>query len=490
MDLIGSFFRFVADTAQKCEVSNYKEIVPAISLEDPIRTPFHIVSLVIFVLAIIHTLLAYKFTELSRKIAKRHHEKIKAAGSPFETTIAENGLNKDRSFAAEILHFLGEVEVIFGIWVIPLLIAIFLFYNWDTAVYYIDNRNYIEPVFVVVIMCVAATRPIVSFTEKSLKWFANLFGGSLSAWWFSILTIGPILGSFITEAGAMTISAVILARQFYEYRPSKKLAYATLGLLFVNISVGGILTNFAAPPVLIVAHCWQWSSWFMMSNFGWKAVSGILISNGVFFAIFRKEFRKLNVVKEKLHTKLEKHDLQIGVPRWITLCHILLLIWLVINSHDPPIFIGSFLLFLGFHQATSPHQYSLNLKRPILVGFFLAGLVIHGGLQGWWIIPLLGRLQEGSIMSVGAVLTAFNDNAAVTYLSSLVPNLTESLKKAIVSGVVVGGGLTVIANAPNPAGQMLLRKYFKNGVSPIYLFLGAIIPTLIFFLIFYFSLFI
>ena len=66
-------------------------------------------------------------------------------------------------------------------------------------------------------------------------------------------------------------------------------------------------------------------------------------------------------------------------------------------------------------------------------------------------------------MLIGTVLTAFNDNAMVTYLSSLIPTLSEAAKQAIMSGVVVGGGLTVIANAPNPAGQMLFAIILRTG---------------------------
>ena len=76
-------------------------------------------------------------------------------------------------------------------------------------------------------------------------------------------------------------------------------------------------------------------------------------------------------------------------------------------------------------------------------------------------------------------MTAFNDNAAITYLATLVPDFTETLKYAVVAGAVVGGGLTVIANAPNPAGQSLLQRFFPDGISPLNLFLAALLPTVI-----------
>lgn len=447
-----------------------EEFPNAVDITTTTYSPFHVASFVIFVCAILHTLFANFFTKIAHKL-EEYHEAQKE-GEVEETP---------KSFWAEIFYFLGEVEVIFGIWVIPLFFLIVSFYNWETAVNYIDTREFIEPLFVVVIMCLTSTRPIVELAEKILKKIAHFLGGTAGAWWFSILTLGPLLGSFITEAGAMTLSAIMLGHRFYDANPTKKLAYATLGLLFVNISVGGILTNFAAPPVLIISHCWDWSSYYMFTQFGWKAVVGVFSCNLLYYVFFRKELRSLAFPERK-------KDERRPVPFWITLVHIAVVVWMVIFEHDTPVFIGSFLLFLGFYRATSYHQYELSLKRPILVGFFLGGLVIHGGLQGWWLIPVMDGLSNGQMMGVGAFLTAFNDNAAVTYLSSLIPDLTQRMKEAIVSGVIVGGGLTVIANAPNPAGQMLLSRYFPFGISPLRLFLAALVPTGIMYAIFYFSL--
>ena len=482
--------KYLAQAAQVCTESLVQDLPSTSILENAEFSYFHVASLVIFFLAICHTFFANRFTQIARSIELAHHHKRRRNRTvPIDSEIFDGGGMKDKSFAAEIFYFLGEVEVVFGIWVIPLFIAMVSFYNWRIAIAYIDNRTYIEPIFVVIVMCLTATRPLVKIAETSMRKVARAMGGSVSAWWFSILTIGPLLGSFITEAGAMTLAAILLGRQVYQYKPNTKLAYITLGLLFVNVSVGGVLTNFAAPPVLIVARCWDWSSIYMFMYFGWKALTGILLANGLLWFVFRKEFKRMQNVKKDMkdHGKAQA-DVE-PVPVWITLTHIVLLVWIVINSHYPAVFIGSFLLFLGFHHATAPHQFVLSLKRPILVGFFLAGLVIHGGLQGWWIEPLLGRFQEAGLMIAGTILTAFNDNAAVTYLASLLPELGTPLKHAIMSGVLVGGGLTVIANAPNPAGQMLLRKYFSGGISPLYLFLAAFTPTLIQFVLFFFGMY-
>ena len=133
--------------------------------------------------------------------------------------------------------------------------------GWETAKHYVnDTVNYTEPLFVVVIMALASTRPIVVLAERALRARGAAGRRTPAAWWVTILTIGPLLGSFITEPAAMTICALLLGRQFYDLNPSPRLKYATLGLLFVNVSIGGTLTHFAAPPVLMVARPWDWDT--------------------------------------------------------------------------------------------------------------------------------------------------------------------------------------------------------------------------------------
>ena len=260
------------------------------------------------------------------------------------------------------------------------------------------------------------------------------------------------------------------------------LAYGTLGLLFVNISVGGVLTNFAAPPVLMVATKWGLSTPEMLMHFGDKAVIGILISTSVYYVFFRKELAALAGRLED-HDGDGKGDLQDDhnrpIPHWITVTHLFFMGWTVFFAHTPALFIGGFLFFLAFRQGTAHHQFDVELRGPILVGFFLAGLVIHGGLQGWWLEPVITELTEWPLFVGSVVLTSFNDNAAITFLASQVSGLGPELKYAVLAGAVCGGGLTVIANAPNPAGQALLSRFFGDGVSPGKLVMGAFVPTVI-----------
>lgn len=427
--------------------------------------PFNLVATAIFGLAVLHTFFAGKFLHWAHVVEARHRTRL--AAQPTGTD--------EVSFGGQLLHFLGEVEAIFGLWVVVLCVAIALLKGPATVMHFIgEDVNFTEAIFVVIIMTLASTRPVLQLAESGLRAVAGLGGGRPLAWWFAILTVAPLLGAFITEPAAMTIAALLLGRQFYEREPSIRLKYATLGLLFVNISVGGTLTHFAAPPVLMVSATWGWGLGHMFAQFGLKAVIGIILANLSCYFVFRRELLAIKPALSDPTAKAEE-----PIPAWVTLVHLLFLAFTVWMAHYPALFVGGFLFYLAFAQATAHHQSNLELRSPLLVGFFLAGLVIHGGLQGWWIEPVLGRLGQVPLFAGATLLTAINDNALITYLATLVPGLTDNLKHAVVAGAVTGGGLTVIANAPNPAGQSLLQKYFAGGISPLGLLMGAIGPTLL-----------
>jgi hypothetical protein len=443
------------------------------------QQPLNLWASLLFLGAILHTFFTHRFLHWAHRIEERQRkgngETAKRrdgefAGAPTHPLAVSPGA------AARLLHFLGEVEVVFGIWCVPLFVVLAVKLGWHPAVNYFSHVvRYVEPVFVVVIMSIASTRPVLDLAETCLRFAARLGGGGPAAWWLAILTLGPVLGSLITEPAAMTISALLLSKQFYALKPSPRLAYATLGLLFVNISVGGVFTHFAAPPVLMVAGPWGWTTPFMVQRFGGAALSGMVLANAIYFFALRKEFSRLAAAAPPA----EAGKKAAPVPAWITLAHLAFMFWSVLSAHYPALLIGGFLFFLAFYEVTQDHQSELQLRSPILVGFFLAGLVIHGGLQPWWLGPVLGRLEEVPLLLGAAGLTAFNDNAAITYLATLVPDLGEAFKVAVVEGAVTGGGLTVIANAPNPAGQALLGRFFDGAVRPAALAAAALIPTLI-----------
>jgi hypothetical protein len=291
------------------------------------------------------------------------------------------------------------------------------------------------------------------------------------ALYFLVLAFVPLLGSFITEPAAMTLAALMLRDTLFSREVSTKLKYATLGVLFVNVSIGGTLTPFAAPPVLMVAAKWDWDIWFMIANFGWKAAIAVLFNAGSAMFLFRRE---LGHMAAKLETETA------AVPFTVFMVHLVFLATVVVFAHHPAVFMGVFLFFLGFATAYQRHQNQLIIREALLVGFFLAGLVVLGGLQQWWLEPVLMSMDANAVFFGATALTAITDNAALTYLGSLVEGLSIDFKTALVAGAVTGGGLTLIANAPNPAGAAILKEKFSdNAIAPLGLLVAALPPTLV-----------
>lgn len=372
---------------------------------------------------------------------------------------------------AGLWHLLGEVEVVFGFWAFVLIASLFWLSGQDAAVSYLEGRNFTEPMFVFVVMVIAASRPIVTTVINAVRLLAALIPvRKVLAVYFLCLAIVPLLGSFITEPAAMTLAALMLRDRYFSRGLSNRLKYATLGMLFVNVSIGGTLTHFAAPPVLMVAAKWQWDTPFMITHFGWKAAVAVFVNAVVLTWLFRRE----------LITKgnTDEHTGRAPMPLAMAGIHLAFLFGVVLFAHHPVVFMGLFLFFLGFTEAYKAHQDRLILREGLLVAFFLAGLVVLGGMQQWWLQHALVGVEPTLLYFLATALTAVTDNAALTYLASLVEGVSPEFKYAIVAGAVTGGGLTFIANAPNPAGVAILKSSFDDeSISPMGLFLAALPPT-------------
>jgi hypothetical protein len=373
---------------------------------------------------------------------------------------------------AGIWHLLGEVEVVFGFWALVLVLTMFALLGRADTVDYLNSRNFTEPLFVFAIMVVAGTRAVLAASGALVQALARLLPMQRPvAEYLLLMSFVPLLGSFITEPAAMTLAALMLRDRFLGAAVSERLRYATLGVLFVNISIGGTLTPFAAPPVLMVAATWNWDIVFMLTNFGWKAALAVAVNAGLLTLLFRRELAGVD---------LSMAPAAPSVPLAVTLVHGLFLLGIVVFAHDAVVFVGLLLFFIGYAGAYPQHQDRLILRESLLVAFFLGGLVVLGGQQQWWLQPLLMQMSEGQVFFGATALTAITDNAALTYLGSLVEGLSEEFKIALVAGAVTGGGLTVIANAPNPAGVSILKERFSEAtISPLGLLLAALPPTLV-----------
>ena len=389
----------------------------------------------------------------------------------FSTKLFER-LAHQRPNHAGIFHLLGEVEVVFGFWAMVLVLAMVFLEGSSAAVAYLDTRNYTEPMFVFAIMVIAGSRAILHAARglvTTIARFVPLAGGM--AFFFVVLAVVPVLGSFITEPAAMTLAALMLRDRIFGAGVSTKLKYAALGALFVNVSIGGTLTPFAAPPVLMVAAKWNWDLWHMLTQFGWKASIAVLVNALATTLIFRRELARLPRIVREAGSRM---------PGWVVFVHLLFLAGVVVFAHHPPVFMGLLLFFMGFATAYPQFQDRLILREGLLVAFFLAGLVVLGGQQQWWLEPLLLGMDATTVYFGATALTAVTDNAALTYLGSLVEGLSDGFKYALVAGAVTGGGLTVIANAPNPAGFAILRGQFEDeAIHPLGLFMAALPSTVV-----------
>ncbi|MEY3112416.1 MAG: hypothetical protein RJA85_63 [Pseudomonadota bacterium] len=401
------------------------------------------IALIIFVVAILHTFSVKFFKSLAQKFPRHHN----------------------------IFDMLGEVEIVFGFWAIVLVLIIFFLLGKTETVNYLNNQSYVEPLFVFVIMVIAASKPILDFSLSCVKKISALLPVNKSLSLFLItMSFVPLLGSFITEPAAMTLGALILRDHFYSKKISNKFKYGIIGTLFVNVSIGGAMTPFAAPPILMVAAKWNWDLNFMINTFAWRTALAVFVNSIILTFLFRNELTKLGESKIKT----------IKIPSFVLILHLVLLLGVIVFVHDLIIFLGIFLIFLAVVNAFNQYQDKLIINQAFLVSLFLAGLVVLGGQQKWWLQTVLAKLTPDQIYYVATALTAVTDNAALTYLASLVDGLSDQFKYAIAAGAITGGGLTVIANAPNPAGYSILNKKFSGGiVSPLYLFLSALGPTIV-----------
>ncbi|MDR0635181.1 MAG: putative Na+/H+ antiporter [Azoarcus sp.] len=413
-------------------------------------TTIQAIGAILFAIAILHTFLVGFFSRLAEKHPAH----------------------------AGLWELFAEVEFVFGFWAGILLLFIALTATREEGgaveaiTKYLEGRDYTEPLFVLAIMIVAASRPVIIFASAIVRQVSRLLPASRpTAFYFAVLTVVPLLSSFITEPAAMALAALILKDAYYRGNMSPRLMYATLGVLFVNISIGGTLTNFAAPPVLMVAAKWHWDTHFMLTHIGWRSALAVLANAAAITLLFRKELARFT---------LPDHRDQGSAPWLVIGLHLAFLFLIVLFAHHPHVFIGVLLVFMAFAHAYPRFQERLILREGLMVSCFLGGLVTLGGQQSWWLQPLLSQMDVSTVYYGATALTAVTDNAALTYLGSLVEGLSDEFKYALVTGAVTGGGLTVIANAPNPAGLAILQGYFRGGaVNPLGLLAAATLPTLV-----------
>lgn len=389
---------------------------------------------------------------------------------------------------AGLWHLLCEVEAVFILWALLFVVGLLFLIGHDATLEEIRRRSFTEPLFVLVTMVLSATRPVLHTVTLWVEAMVRVMPTDrrLAQYWV-LLTLVPLMGSVITEPAAMTLAALLLRQTSIPKGTSVRLLYATLGVLFVNVSIGGTLTPYAAPPVLMVAHVWNWDLSFMLQEFGWRSALAVAINATAATWLFRHDLLALAPAhghsasmdsNEGLNADSKPTSMKARIPTWSLWLHCGLLAAIIASSHDVPIFVGVFMVFLGLVKAYPEHHDRLIVPEALMVAGFLAGLVVLGGAQAWWLQPVVAQLSDITVFWGALVLTAGVDNAALTYLGATLSGLSESFKLALVSGAVAGGGLTVIANAPNPAGFAILKDRFPGQtLSPLRLLMAATPPT-------------
>lgn len=411
-----------------------------------------ILGTVFFAVAVLHTFLVSKIIHMSHRYS-------------------------EGSVVRGFLHLAGEIEVVFGLWAAVFLIVYAFVEGPAAVVAYQESLHFTEPIFVFCIMVVAATKPILTAASSAINFLSYLLQKILRlpdihADLIVVMTVGPLVGSFITEPAAMTVTALML-NSMIKSTQNKKFLYALIAVLFVNVSIGGALTSFAAPPILMVAGKWNWDSAYVFSHLGWKALIAVTV-NAVGLAMFF--WKDLGSVCRGLGEGRQQQNV---IPIWVTVLHYAFLVGVVLSAHHPNTAMGMFLLFLGVTTVTSRYQEKIRLRESLLVAFFLGGIMIFGAFQRWWLEPLLSALGNYQLFAGATILTAVTDNAALTYLGAQVDGLADASKYFLVAGAITGGGLTVIANAPNAAGYSILNNKFADGINPASLLLAALAPTVI-----------
>lgn len=428
-------------------------------------TKLQIFFSIIFVCAIIHTFLTSTFYSLHEKYKKKTSKDLEK--------------RKRYRLLSEVYYFLSEVELVFGFWIVPLIVGLLFTSEIDQTILYLRTRDYTYAIYMTVVVVFASTRPVVIFAEKVLEYISRLGGNNAKSWWWTILTVGPILDIILKEPGAMTISSILLAKTCFPFIKDTKFRYATLALLFINISLCGLLAPYTSRSLFLVATQENWNTGYTIVRFGWKAIMILLINNSLYYYFFKKHFAKDSSSIAVLLAKEQKES----PPLWLTMIHLLFLAGIVLSSEYPPIFLGIFFLFLGVHKATSHYQGReqgpLNLKPAIFVGFFFASLLIHGELQSWWAVRFLQNIGFAQGLLISTLLSSVVDNAVVLYFLDQIKPLSEAALYAIVVGALSSGGLTLMANAPNLIGYSNLRVFFGGKISLVALFLAALPLTLI-----------
>lgn len=375
---------------------------------------------------------------------------------------------------SECYRLLSRVETVFILWAVPLFLWFLYTEGYKMTISYFNSRNYIFSLFIIIMLLLLESRPIVYLSECIFSSIAKIGKQSPRCWWWTLMIATPVSSVLLKETGAMIIATTLLSRSFYRFAPSTRFAYATMGLLFSNISLGGLTTGLSSRALFIILPSVKWGNSFILKYFCWKALIAILISTTVYYLIFRKEFARFPKVVTVLSNVKER------MPKWIICVHILLIVAVILARFVPLLMVAILIFYLGFQRFTIFYQRPMRIGKACFVGLFYAGLVIFGELQEWWVLELMHRMPDFGYMMTSYVLSIFLDNALVNYLVHNLPVATDCFLYLVIAGCMSAGGLTLISNIPNIVGYLALQSFFPSSSFSLgWLFLFALGPSII-----------
>lgn len=407
-------------------------------------TPFQLVSTICFALAIIHVFFSDKFQK-------------KAAAS--------------KGGAHTFYAFFGNTTLIFGIWLIPTLICMFIFEGHEALQEAFESLNYREPFAYFVLITIATVRPMIQLFHFVLAKISDLFGNRLSLFWGSALFLSALIGGIFSPIAVMTLLCLYLSSTFFTLKPSRHLTYFTFATILIVISASATIfpVNFNFFFQLVDPNL---SHRELFRLFGYKALIAIALLIGLGMRMFKKEFLALQQKASNI-----THDKGPITARH--LFYFLIFLLASFGSENAYILLMAIAITIIIHKAfyrEKGKEGELKLYLPLTIAFFTATLEIFARLQTWWAAELLSSLDQVQTFFWTYALTGLNEHVPL--------EASHITRNVSFLAVVAGGGLTLIAKSANIVAKKILKHNFPDqAVSPFRHLIYAIPLTLLFALI-------
>lgn len=428
--------------------------------------PLQIGALACFILSIVHIFMIPVFARLYRNYQNKR--------------IAFPEDWKRFLWLGEWYRLMSTIELVFLLWSVPLFFWFLYTEGYKGTMAYLNTRNYTFSMFIIVMWLLLGSKPISYAVEHAFAKIANIGRQSPKSWWLTVMFVAPLSTIFLRETGAIIIATTLLAKYFYDLSPSTRFSYATMGLLFSNVSIGGLLTTSSSRSLSMILRTLRWDNYEVMTHFGWKALLAICLSTTVYYYLFRREFHHFP-------RKIE-HIINAGrkIPIWIICVHIAMA-FAAMRFRSAPVLMGGVCIFyVFFHRLTVFYQNKIDFWKVCCLGVFFIGMSFVGGLQEWWILKLVKNSSDFGYMWAAYILSIFLDNVLVNLMMHDLPVVTDCYLYLVVAGCMSAGGLTLIANTPNIVSFATLRPFFqKPSFSFWKLFLASLFPSVLALMLFW-----